>query len=165
MVIAFLLAAILQLQAATQPKVKNPTISVTITAISDVVKLGSEVRIKVTVTNKSDRDKWLGTSSGKSQGEVLNLVDVRDEQGNAPTRTKYHRVLRGENAGDHPQEVMKRDVVGSLTKPGESVTEEIILNKLYDLNKSGKYEIQVEHEDPETKALVKSNTITVTVTP
>jgi hypothetical protein len=41
----------------------------------------------------------------------------------------------------------------------------ISVSDLYDLSKPGQYTIQVRRWDDETKTWVKSNTLTVTVTP
>jgi hypothetical protein len=48
-------------------------------------------------------------------------------------------------------------------KPGEDWVDSIMLNKVYTLNKSGQYTIQVRRWDDETKAWVKSNIVTVTL--
>ncbi len=50
-------------------------------------------------------------------------------------------------------------------KPRETLADVIQLDKLYDLSKPDKYAIQVERIDDDTKAIVKSNKLTVTVTP
>jgi hypothetical protein len=42
---------------------------------------------------------------------------------------------------------------------------EINVSKLYDLGAPGKYFIRVQTADPESAAMVKSNTVRVTVTP
>ena len=161
--IFFLLAGILAIQSAGTPPSTRPSISVTISTPSAVVKLGSELAIKMVITNKSDHEMLLGKPAGKpGQGEFLNLIEVRDEHGNAVGKTKYYRQIRGEEFVDGGISV---SVSSFRVKPGESVEEEVLVNKLYNIDKAGKYTIQVQHDDPETKALVKSNTITVIVTP
>ena len=49
--------------------------------------------------------------------------------------------------------------------PGESWRDLILMKNLYDLSQPGQYTIQVRRWDDETKTWVKSNTLTVTVTP
>jgi hypothetical protein len=56
-------------------------------------------------------------------------------------------------------------VVGKTYAPAEERTQIIVVNDLYDLRQPGQYTIQVRRWDDETKTWVKSNTITVTVTP
>ena len=48
---------------------------------------------------------------------------------------------------------------------GEERTQVVSVSDLYDLSKPGQYTIQVRRWDDDTKTWVKSNTITVTVTP
>lgn len=42
---------------------------------------------------------------------------------------------------------------------------EIKLDEMYDLSAPGKYTVQVPHYDEDNKEDVKSNTVTITVTP
>jgi hypothetical protein len=70
------------MQSPGTPNVKQPVISVRVTPSSNVVKLGSELLIKVLVINASDHDIRVAMPYGKEpQAELLNLVDVRDEDG------------------------------------------------------------------------------------
>ena len=50
-------------------------------------------------------------------------------------------------------------------KPSQDWRNTLRVSDLYDLSKPGQYTIQVRRWDDETKTWVKSNTITVTVTP
>jgi hypothetical protein len=161
MCILLLIATLLVTQSTDQDK--PPAISVTISAASETVKVGSELRIKILITNKSDHEILLGKPAGKAgQGEFLNLIEVRDERGNAVPKTRYYRQIRGE---EYVPVGVYLSTIGFSVKPGESMEEEAIVSKLYDLDKVGKYRIQTQHDDPDNKALVKSNTITVTVIP
>jgi|SRR5580692_1777635 hypothetical protein len=162
MSILLLIATLLVTQSTDQAN-KPPAMSVTISAASETVKVGSELRIKILITNKSDHEILLGKPAGKAgQGEFLNLIEVRDERGNAVPKTRYYRQIRGE---EYVPVGVYVSTIGFSVKPGESMEEEAIVSKLYDLDKVGKYRIQTQHDDPDNKALVKSNTITVTVTP
>jgi hypothetical protein len=51
-------------------------------------------------------------------------------------------------------------------KPNETLEDEVIVDKLYDLTRPGKYFIQVIRQFPEQmgEGLVRSNTIEITVT-
>ena len=68
-----------------------------------------------------------------------------------------HRATPGETT------VIVASVATRYLQPGESKKDEIILNKLYDLSKPGKYTVQVLGLD-DVRRTVKSNTITVTIT-
>jgi hypothetical protein len=87
---------------------------------------------------------------------------VRDDKGNSPPETKYQRVLRGEEPLTEP---WVASVATISVDPGKTFSDAMIANKFYDLSKPGKYKIQVQRTDPASKVVVKSNVITVTVTP
>src|SRR5258708_4630934 len=166
MILSLALTAILAIQNTNQSATsQRPVISVTLSSVSTVIKLGSEIRLKIVVTNTSDHDLHLRRSIGKDQGEFLNRFEVYDEQGNAAVKTKYYKDITGEKIENEEPQELYLNFAGSLLKPGESLNEEVILNKLYVFDKPGKYTIQVEHEDPETKTLIKSNTVIRTLTP
>jgi len=163
MTLLLFLAIFMAVQNPVAANGPRPVISVNLDSTSKNVKLGDEIQLKIVVTNVSDHEVRLTRSSGKGQGEFFNRFKVFDGQGNEPARTKYYRSLWGERGDTEPQEEINIEIVGSLTKPGDSVTEQVDLNKLYKIEKPGIYKIQVEHEDPETKTLIKSNVVTVTV--
>ena len=50
-------------------------------------------------------------------------------------------------------------------KPGATFEDHVDLTSIYDLSQPGKYTVQVQRTDAVSKTLVKSNTVTVTVTP
>lgn len=165
MTLSLLFTAILAIQSAGPAPSPHSVISVTLSSVSNDVKLGSEVRLKIVVTNTSNHEMLLERPVGIYQGEILNRFEVRDEKGSPAVKKPYYRLLTGEPMTSYPQEEYLRDMTGSMVKPGESVIEEVILNKLYELDKPGKYTIRVEHTDPVTQMPVKSNTITLTITP
>jgi hypothetical protein len=141
-----------------------PRFSIAINAPSAEAKAGSELNVKLVLTNLSDKDLLIYTSG---LGERDYTVRVVDKDGQEPLETRYLRALRGKDTSDP---ISKTDLVivggGGLhgVRPGESFELTVDLNKLYVL-KPGKYSVQVERLDDESKALVKSNKITVTVTP
>jgi len=125
-----------------------------------VFKAGSEIRLHITLTNTSAHDIVIWRANGDAQGEVAGYrVEVRDENGNGPPETKYQRVLRGED-----EDSLVWSPIGMDLSPGKSSKDAMIVNKFYDLSKPGKYKIQVHWTDRTSKTVVKSNTITVTVT-
>jgi hypothetical protein len=146
--------------------------SITISTPNLIVKAGSQVRITIIVKNITDRKVPVMQSNGVDEGEFNYDLDIRDEQGKQAPETNELRSLRGE-----PDEHGHRHasyIVSEITyylKPGETLQDGIIANKLYDLSKPGKYTIQVSRYKPEygkhgfSKARVKSNKITLTVTP
>ena len=60
---------------------------------------------------------------------------------------------------------MKSSGGSTKMKPWETMTDRVNVSKLYDLTQPGRYTIQFQRLDPETKTFVKSNEITVTLRP
>jgi hypothetical protein len=118
------------------------------------VKSGSGVFIKVQMTNISDHAvdctaAYLGATDRKYQ------YDVRDDAGTSIKR----RIIRPEqDAGS---------IEMCTLQPGESTHRETQVSWLHDLTKPGKYTIQLMRgaAGDEKDGVVKSNIVTVTVTP
>jgi hypothetical protein len=139
-------------------------ISVTLTSLSNNPKLGSDVKLKVVVTNMTDHQMWLGRAPKNEQGEFLNRIEVRGENMDMPDKTRYYQMLAGIPLGEVAETSMWAEA-GFVAKPGESVSEGVSLSKLFKFTQPGKYMIQAVRQDSETKTLVKSNIVSVTVKP
>jgi len=145
------------IQGQSSPVAQNvqPMFSITISTPHDVIKAGTNVFVKVALTNTSKHQIRLNSSNGTQ--EMQDIV-IRDDQGNSP----LSKIGRDIAAG--------RDwLVGSehsfTIEPGKTVTERVGVPSTYDLSQPGKYTMQVQKRDPYSKTVVKSNTITLTVTP
>lgn len=90
-------------------------------------------------------------------------IDIRDAEGRPVPETPDGRKLHVKDHRDGPGGAFT--VVRVPIKPGKTFEEEPMLNKEYDLSTAGKYTIQAHRFDGVSMTLVKSNTITVTVTP
>lgn len=175
----------LAVSQATSPSELKPASSLTISAAKDSVKSGSPVLIEVTLLNISNHDIVLDRLLSGADCRI----DVRDVNGKWPPDTKFGYIHNGHVP------VANRDpsILASLSarelfdqsvdvpvKAGQTWKWPIDVGKFYDLSNSGKYTIQVERADvgptaiaggtrgsqnPPASVLVKSNTITVTVTP
>ena len=135
----------------------NPPFKIAITTESPTVVAGSDVWIKVSLTNTSDHD----VNEGAMYITEINLdstfrFEVRDERGKlVPKRTYPHPELRT----GYP--------VNRSISPGQTFTQEQRVSALYDMRKPGKYTIQVSRRasDNPKDGELKSNLVTVTVTP
>jgi hypothetical protein len=140
---------------------RNPeaSFSIVIRASQDVVKIGSPISVEVTKTNQSNH--VINNSKVRSVSPPYE-IDIKDDQGNSRPETESFRQAKKSREADlsHSFSV----AYGNL-KPGESDRDRIDLNGYYDVGLSGTYTIQLHQFDSETKKIVKSNTITVTVTP
>jgi hypothetical protein len=91
-------------------------------------------------------------------------IDVVGKDGEDSPETRYQRTLRGESSAG-PEDLLVWSGIVVKLSPGKSDKNAMIVNKFYNLSRPGKYKIQVQRTDPTSKAVVKSNIITVTATP
>ena len=153
-------AQTVQPNQSPQPIQRAPAFSIAISAPSGIVKAGSEIEVEITVTNTTKG--VVGVTSAHSSSEI-SAFDVRDSQGNL-SLTKWGRALI-KHEGSEIVELPTGGGSVLFIEPGKSVTETIAIPGLYDLSRPGKYTIQVQRLDHVTMNTVKSNTITVVVTP
>jgi hypothetical protein len=166
--IVFLILATLVTGPVTGPAQARPaaSFSLTITALQNPVKAGSEVRIEIVVTNISNREITVSRSNGEGQAELSGYTaEIRDRKGNLISETKYGRELKAEGGTpEAPTVTVTNDILFPL-QPGKKLKDMLIVSKLRDTSQPGIYSVQVQRTDPDTGILVKSNTVTVTVTP
>ena len=128
------------------------------------VKSGSPVLLKVSMMNVSRHDVSVWTDAG--DGENQYEVDVRDQKRRLPADTEYGKKRNGHV---HLETLRFQDLLGSGAcvplKRGKSIDYEVDVSKLYHLEAPGKYYIRLQKADPESAALVMSNTVRVTVLP
>lgn len=141
-------------------------ISLTITAVHDSVKAGTPILVKITLKNISNHDIKLARDNAGRDSHL----DVRDADGNLAPDTLLGSVWNGHVANPAPAglpiEYLEGNLVIGTLKPQDTDTWEVDAFKFYEMSHSVKYVIQARWRDPESLSLVvKSNTITVTVTP
>jgi hypothetical protein len=138
------------------PQGANQPLSLSITAQQQVVQIGSEVKIRTTLTNLTNHVITLHDRIRACDYPV----QVRDESGKLAAETDYQRHL---NCNARFAE--SRNILVAL-KPQESREDEIIINQLFQLNSPGNYSIQVSRRIPKELGpeAIKSNTVTITVT-
>lgn len=123
--------------------------------------------VLVNLTNTSDKDVFLsGVCAPKADVDGFR-IEVADAQGKVAPETSVLRWLRGESV-PKPEEPVTAGTSGprcGIVPPKQFSNGGFVLNRFYDLTKPGRYTIQVQRTDPTSKVTVKSNTITVTVTP
>jgi len=136
----------------------KPTFSISLTADKDINKVGSEVRVKATVTNISNSKIALGRSMD-DRGEFEFAIDVHNDKGTVPPLTEY-----GRGVIKHEIPVMVPYGGYSNLQPGETFKSELIVTKLFELS-PGKYTVQLERTEESTLRIIKSNSVSVTVTP
>ena len=144
--------------AAGQAQAAGLPFALSISAEDAVVKPQANLYVNIQMTNTSKHDiDCSGSDIGMLGMDVKYHYDVRDSSGNpVPTRQMKHPEL----ATGHFRLC--------TLKPGKTANSNgNLITKLYDLSQPGKYVIQVSRDVSENPidGMVKSNKITVTVTP
>jgi hypothetical protein len=131
----------------------NLPFKIAITSAPATVVAGAEVSITVSLTNKSDHDVNGGIMYSRGNLASIFRFEVHDEHGKLVPKRTY----------PHPELGFPFSVKETNISAGETLVLEQEVSALYDMQKPGKYTIQVWRRDP--KYDIKSNVVTVTVTP
>jgi len=148
--------------AFAAPGSKQP-FSLTLHPPPGPVKVGGELRLRVTVTNNSNGDIRFARSPGIVPQEELSYhIEVRDAHGRPAPITPFFRHLK-DNPGS-----MWGSYLSYTLGPGKSFEDELLVTKLYTLAEPGKYTVWVARSQEPwpklTKDSVRSGSITVNVT-
>jgi hypothetical protein len=156
--LSFLLVFLI-LEANQLLKAEEREIGLKLNPPEEVLKSSSEVKLYVSVKNLTDHEVGIIRSPGKIPEEQIRYnVDIRDSDGKRPAETSYFKDLNS------PSTFVQTSNIGYYLKPGESVTDVIILTKLYVLKVPGKYKVWVSRSFPKSQmGVVKSNEITITI--
>jgi hypothetical protein len=132
--------------------------TIAISAEDSVVKAGSDVYLTIRMTNTSKHDLDCSVSDNSMLGmDVKYQYDVRDNTSN----------LVREKVFKHPELATGHFRLCTI-KPGETATSGgNLITKRFDLSRPGEYIVQVSRavSDNPKDGIVKSNAITITVSP
>jgi hypothetical protein len=121
-----------------------------ISAVRDVVKAGSEVRVKMELKNTSEDDIGLtGIPLGKQDHPEIEgfLPIVKDALGKEPPLTKWGRLVYGRPSQDDNPNHLTFNAVGLYPlEPGNVHAMEITVSDLYDMSAPGVYTIQIPYK-------------------
>ena len=141
-------------QEVTPTKNQSPPFMLTIQAVPNPVKAGSELVLEISAKNVSDHDV---NNSGYFTAAANYVFYITREGGNTVPEKESLKAIRSGRRMD--------SLVFGTLKTGEAATESVILSDYYDFGRPGNYKIQVLREREPGGKGVKSNTITVTVVP
>jgi hypothetical protein len=136
--------------------------TLTIRGKQNSFKVGDEIRVAVTWKNTSGQPVL--NAPEIPTAETKYRVYVQDEKGVLATETKMGRRIRTRK-GEQGQDTVTVTQTGPFKyfQPGETMTEEIVLNKVYDLSKPGTYFVRVQPQG-DSDASAQSNTVMITLT-
>jgi hypothetical protein len=133
--------------------------SIAISAPQTVVKRGSQVKVRIKLTNISNREiDFFDTNTYCDYA-----VEVRNPAGNLAPEGEYKRSLLCPNETGrvmHGRRKLER------LKPKEFLEDEMFVSSLYDMSQPGQYSVEVMRKAPKEFGDVeaRSNRITITVT-
>jgi hypothetical protein len=164
MAISLIFALTLVWFASFRVSAEKQLFSLTVEAPSEPLKVGGELRLRVTVTNTSSHTIVFVRSPGQIPEEFFRYsVEVRDSKGQSAPPSAYVKQLNDPRAS-----TFESRRAYSL-KPGESFVDDVEVTKFYDLSQPGTYTISVAREFPPRQKLgegkVKSNSVRLTVVP
>jgi hypothetical protein len=139
--------------------------TIAISTAKSAVKAGSDITIEVIFTNTSKANILFASGvKREDQGELDYTVHVRDSSAARAPETKRGHLLRtGEDSPGADTYLIISSTMNIDVLPGGTVKREILLNRLYDLSKPGKYTVQVERIIGASALLTKSNALTVSI--
>lgn len=147
-------------QRAEATQAAKPTISISISPLQEAVKSGSPIVVKLVLTNISDHKlgfSWIRGSGGRNFE-----VNVSDSQGH-PAQPAPRKGI--DKNGRHWVRMSAGSAYVVYLEPGQAKTDEFDASDFYVLTRPDKYTIQLQRADGESKTVVESNTVSVTVTP
>jgi hypothetical protein len=150
-----------------QPAPAEPKFSLTIKTAQGTVKVGSDVVVEAEMKNISAEDIFYSalTVRGPGPGPSGFTWEILNSEGKPVPFTEYGlKINRPEpELGPGGYVPAAGKTVFGLLGPNKAIVEKRALSKEYDLSKPGKYTVQASRFDGKTD--VKSNTVTLTVTP
>lgn len=148
--------------------VVQPPFSLTIKADEATVKSGSPVWVTAAVQNISGHPLTTVLAYFKDKGGYVYKVSAVNEKGASAPETKHGRRAQGHETPEEESRdfyVVNSSSANYTFSPGETMKDRVEVTKLFDLTTPGKYTIQFQEFDLDSNTMLKSNIVTVTVTP
>ena len=141
---------------AGQNESKQP-ITIALTPETPTVKAGTDVSVRVVLTNNSKQPfNAGGCYCGPSGLDSLFTWEVHD-----------HGQLTAKRVYPHPELATGEIILDRVVNPGGEISEGQAVSRLYNMTKPGRYTIQAAVQLPKQTGggIIKSNEVMVTVTP
>jgi len=175
LVLALALAGVCLICAAQEAA---PTFSLLISTKQSAVQIGSELKVNIVLTNITDHPIWVGVEKTREAELEGYAIEVRDERGRLQRTSHYYwslgrigrsklRVPKGseQDYSDNHYDGLRPGSFANLNPdPGKTNEAWFDVSTLYAPLAPGRYTIQVQRTDEESKTEVKSNIITVNIT-
>jgi dipeptidyl aminopeptidase/acylaminoacyl peptidase len=137
----------------------HASFAIAISALQDEVRLGSDVPVKVTFKNVSNRQIEFGHRPGANNPEFSYEIEVRNGKGQKVEETPHGREAR------EPKRRQEETRTVDYVSPGGSSVQMAHLSKLVSLSRPGWYTVKVSRKDSGSGEIVRSNEVKFAVVP
>ena len=139
----------------------KPNFSLDISSPSNPVRLGSQLKVTLMVTNISGGE--IGWESYRPDTAYRGFGFLLTKDGREVETTPYHRFLSGRIRPDDPLSGGAFSSIVFQVKPGTVLTEAIDLGDLYFVTEPGEYKLEVSRFDDSTKSTARSNALVLKI--
>jgi len=140
-----------------QQPVGGEDFTVAIGAPQDEMKVGADARVTIALRNVSDHPVVFAHRPGVNNPEYSYRIEVKDAAGHLVEETAY-----GREALQHQKEESR---TVEYVQPGKASVQTAHLEKLVEMNRPGRYTVQVFRKDAKSGVEVRSNELTLNVVP
>ena len=133
--------------------------SIAISVSPDEVRVGSDVPVRITLRNVSNRQIVFGHRPGVNNPEFSYAIEVRNAKGQMVEETAY-----GREATDARRR-QEEDRTVDYVQPGGSSVQTAHLAKLVSLSRPGWYTVRVSRKDAGSGEVVRSNEVKFALVP
>jgi dipeptidyl aminopeptidase/acylaminoacyl peptidase len=137
----------------------HASFSLAISVPQDEVRIGSDVPVRITLKNVSDRQIMFGHRPGANNPEFSYEIEVKNAKGQRVEDTAYGREARD------PKRRQEESRTVEYVQPGGSSVQTAHITKLVSLSRPGWYTVRVSRKDPGSGEVVKSNEFKFAVVP
>jgi hypothetical protein len=150
-----------------KPGSTTPVFSITLEPPSTPIRLGSPVKITVTITNITSKDIYLDSTRTTSDiGAYRDFQYLLAKDGQEVETTFFHRRMTARYRPDDPQEApWSGSSILLPHPPGKIWAMTIDLKRLYEIKQAGEYTVIVSRFDDYSKTIVRSNTLRFKIVP
>jgi hypothetical protein len=140
----------------------DPGYSITVTSLSEPLRLGSPINIVIKV-GVGQKEIYWRAEKGDTAYRAFHFSLTKD--GREVETTAFHRKITGRQSADDPREPDGGGSIVAPVAPGKSITFTIDLTKLYEITEPGMYTLGVSRTEEDNNTIVRAKPVTFTIVP
>ena len=148
------------------PASMSPGYTITITQPTSPLSLVSPIKVKMTITNMTDRNVfWRAVWSTDKDSWYRGFRFLLTKNGKEVKTTFFHREISGRQQSDDPSEVWAGSTVLLPKPPGVMFVITVDLKRLYEITEPSQYTLEISRIGENYRTVVRSNTVTLNILP